>query len=79
MDTSKIYNQVREHYSAAAQTSDVKYGEAVAKSFGYSEEELRSAPVDANLGLSCGNPLALASLQPVSTGPFKMPVGIPKI
>lgn len=29
---------------------------------GYSEEDLKSAPGDANLGLGCGNPVALASL-----------------
>ncbi|MCA8997269.1 MAG: arsenite methyltransferase [Planctomycetaceae bacterium] len=36
---------------------------AVAEAFGYSAEELDSIPADANLGLSCGNPLALASLK----------------
>jgi SAM-dependent methyltransferase len=30
---------------------------------GYSQEELQSIPADANLGLGCGNPLALASLK----------------
>jgi len=36
----------------------------VAKAFGYSEEELRSIPADANMGLSCGNPTATANLKP---------------
>jgi arsenite methyltransferase len=36
---------------------------AVAEAFGYSAEELASVPADSNLGLSCGNPLALASLK----------------
>lgn len=31
---------------------------------GYSPEELDSVPEGANLGLGCGNPVALASLQP---------------
>lgn len=35
----------------------------VAKAFGYSEEELSSIPQEANMGLSCGNPVAMASLQ----------------
>jgi SAM-dependent methyltransferase len=35
----------------------------VAKAFGYSEEELRSIPADANMGLSCGNPTATANLK----------------
>ncbi|KAK4162954.1 S-adenosyl-L-methionine-dependent methyltransferase [Cladorrhinum sp. PSN259] len=63
METTEIYNQVREHYSAASRTTSIKYGETVAKSFGYSEEELSSIPQDANLGLSCGNPLAITSLK----------------
>jgi arsenite methyltransferase len=36
----------------------------LAKAFGYSEEELRSIPADANMGLSCGNPTATANLRP---------------
>ena len=31
-------------------------------SLGYTEDQLRSAPGDSNLGLGCGNPTALASL-----------------
>jgi len=34
-----------------------------AKGIGYSEKELNVIPQDANLGLSCGNPTALASLN----------------
>ncbi len=34
-----------------------------AKSIGYSEEELKVIPHEANLALSCGNPTALASLK----------------
>ena len=37
---------------------------AVAEAFGYSPEELSSIPADANMGLSCGNPTATASLRP---------------
>lgn len=35
----------------------------LSKSIGYSEEELKAVP-DANLGLGCGNPTALAELKP---------------
>lgn len=63
METTEIYNQVREHYSAASRTTSVKYGETVARSFGYTQEELANIPQDANLGLSCGNPLAITSLK----------------
>ena len=36
---------------------------AVAEAFGYSPEELASIPSEANMGLSCGNPTAFASLR----------------
>jgi len=35
----------------------------VSRAIGYNEEELASVPDGANLGLGCGNPTALASLQ----------------
>lgn len=35
----------------------------ISKSIGYSEEELKAVPEGANLGLGCGNPVALASLR----------------
>jgi SAM-dependent methyltransferase len=36
---------------------------AIAKQVGYSEEDLQLAPDEANLGLSCGNPVALAEIK----------------
>jgi arsenite methyltransferase len=36
----------------------------IAKQVGYSEEDLSAVPDGANLGLGCGNPVALASLKP---------------
>jgi arsenite methyltransferase len=35
----------------------------ISRKIGYSEEELKTVPEGANLGLGCGNPLALASLK----------------
>ena len=35
----------------------------ISKKVGYTEEELRAVPEGANLGLGCGNPVALASLR----------------
>ena len=35
----------------------------VSKNIGYTEEELKAVPEGANLGLGCGNPVALASLR----------------
>jgi arsenite methyltransferase len=37
--------------------------EDISRKIGYSEEELKVAPEGANLGLGCGNPVALASLK----------------
>jgi arsenite methyltransferase len=65
MDPEQIYQKVQEHYSAAATTASGEYGNRVAKAFGYTEEELERIPQDANLGLSCGNPIAIAKLKEV--------------
>lgn len=35
----------------------------IGKKIGYSEEELKNVPEDANLGIGCGNPTALASIK----------------
>ncbi|HEY4312684.1 MAG TPA: arsenite methyltransferase [Pirellulales bacterium] len=40
---------------------------AVAEAFGYSADQLASIPAEANMGLSCGNPTAFASLKPGET------------
>jgi arsenite methyltransferase len=37
--------------------------ESLSKSIGYSEAEMQAVPEGANLGLGCGNPVALASLK----------------
>lgn len=37
--------------------------EDISKKIGYTEEELKTVPEGANLGLGCGNPVALASLK----------------
>ena len=39
----------------------------MAEAFGYTPEELASIPAEANMGLSCGNPTAFASLRPGET------------
>lgn len=35
----------------------------IGKKIGYSEDELKNVPEDANLGIGCGNPTALASIK----------------
>lgn len=75
MSDTKLKGIVRERYSRIAKqnssccaqsnsccgTPDM--AENIGKSIGYNEEELRSVPENANLGLGCGNPVALASLR----------------
>ncbi|UNI16358.1 Arsenite methyltransferase [Purpureocillium takamizusanense] len=63
MDSQKIYSEVGERYSAAARGTNTGFGDTIAKAFGYSEEELAAIPKDSNMGLSCGNPLAIATLR----------------
>ncbi len=57
---------VRKGYGAVAQaglSSDQGGIKSIAKAFGYSEEELASIPAESNMGLSCGNPVAMASIR----------------
>ncbi|KAF2865888.1 SAM-dependent methyltransferase UbiE/COQ5 family protein [Massariosphaeria phaeospora] len=63
MDTQNIYQKVQDHYGSLARAENSTHYSAIAKAFGYSEDELNSIPKDANLGVSCGNPLATASLR----------------
>src|SRR4051812_7771019 len=62
-----IKEAVKSKYGAVAASglsSEHAGVRAVAEAFGYSAEELGSIPADANMGLSCGNPTATASLKP---------------
>lgn len=47
--------------------STAEANETYSAQLGYSAEDLAHAPVGADLGLGCGNPLALASIQPGET------------
>ncbi len=62
-----ILKRVQQSYAAVAESglsgADASV-RAVAESFGYSSAELAAIPAEANMGLSCGNPTALASLKP---------------
>lgn len=68
-NSQAIYDTVQTHYSSTANSThpiDDKanvYGETVATAFGYTPEDLLQTPADANLGLSCGNPLVVAGLR----------------
>jgi SAM-dependent methyltransferase len=62
-----LVEAVRDKYGAVAD-SGLSSGNdgvrAVAEAFGYSPDELGAIPAEANMGLSCGNPIALANLRP---------------
>ena len=66
MDEQHIYSKVQEYYGATAlKCEDSLYGRRVAEAFGYNPEELDIIPQDSNLGLSCGNPFAIAGVKEV--------------
>jgi arsenite methyltransferase len=53
--------------SAASSSCCDASGQAYGEKLGYTAEQLAAAPDGADLGLGCGNPLAIASLQPGET------------
>ena len=76
IDSEAVRQKVREGYGKIAGSGGSCCGPAptccgstpmasedLAKHIGYSSEELAALPEGANMGLSCGNPNALASLQ----------------
>ena len=78
IDAAEVRRAVRERYrsTALAETSCCgpsceEEGAATAKEIcsavGYGESEIASVPEGANLGLGCGNPVALATLAPGET------------
>ena len=72
-DPETVKKNVREGYAAIAQGHGCCSGgcccqntvsaDALARSVGYDEESLKDLPEGANMGLSCGNPLTIASLK----------------
>ncbi|GJQ28066.1 MAG: arsenite S-adenosylmethyltransferase [Phycisphaerae bacterium] len=73
-DGDTLRDRVREGYAKIAQGGSVSSGggccgpgacspEALTREIGYTSEELATTPDGANMGLSCGNPTALASLR----------------
>ncbi len=64
----KIRETVRKGYTQIAQGGSGCCGSStpdkLAAGIGYSGEELELLPEGANMGLSCGNPTAIANLKP---------------
>jgi ubiquinone/menaquinone biosynthesis C-methylase UbiE len=68
--SESLIEQVQAKYGSVATSGlsgDHAGVRAVAEAFGYTPEELASIPAEANMGLSCGNPTAFASLRPGET------------
>lgn len=71
MKDDEIRKAVREGYAQVARRQSSCCGPAdtagaaadISRQMGYSDEEMTSVPQGANLGLGCGNPVALASLE----------------
>lgn len=76
IDAQDVKDFVRSRYAGAALAGDARPGaggccgpekrdvnDAFAEKLGYAEDELSAIPEGANLGLSCGNPTAHASLS----------------
>jgi arsenite methyltransferase len=61
-----VVEAVRTQYGATARSglsSERAEVRAVAHAFGYTDNQLAAIPAEANMGLSCGNPTAFASLK----------------
>ncbi len=78
MKAHEIHTEVRKRYAEIAKTGssccgpscgpenearDPERAMTLSQAMGYSSEELENVPEGANLGLGCGNPVALASLK----------------
>ena len=67
MTEEKQRREVREGYAKIAVNQSSCCGSSTScedsKKMGYSEEDLETAPEGANMGLGCGNPVALTSLE----------------
>jgi len=74
MKEEKVKKMVRNRYAKVAKTDgsccassmsccSAPTNEQVSKMIGYSQEEMNEVPEGANLGLGCGNPIALANLK----------------
>lgn len=67
MEKDKIKGIVKKNYANIARTQSscgcgCKSAQSISRSIGYSDEEMGAVP-DANLGLGCGNPLALSNIK----------------
>ena len=69
MKSEEIKKAVKKVYGKRVKESKVccgaqsEYAENLSKRIGYTQEEIGSVPEGSNLGLGCGNPVAIASIK----------------
>ena len=78
-DAEQVRQKVREGYSRIAlkqqsccakrpcRSADLRQTAKLTQVIGYAAEDLKVLPIGADMGLSCGNPTALAALKPGET------------
>jgi SAM-dependent methyltransferase len=60
---ARIAKQATSYYSSRSCCGCADIPQEISKRLGYTDEEILAAPPESNLGLGCGNPVALASLK----------------
>ncbi|HSD58111.1 MAG TPA: arsenite methyltransferase [Methanotrichaceae archaeon] len=60
---ARIAKQATSYYASRSCCGCADVPQEISKRLGYTEEEIMAAPRESNLGLGCGNPVALASLK----------------
>ena len=71
MKDQELKNAVKENYSRVAKNASCCSSgccgsakpQSISKKVGYTDEQIMAVPAGSNLGLGCGNPVALASLK----------------
>ena len=60
---ARIAKHATSYYASRSCCGDADIPEEISKRMGYTDEEIQAATPESNLGLGCGNPVALASLS----------------
>lgn len=60
---ARIAKQATSYYSSQEGSGYFHNLQEICRRIGYSEEEISAAPPESNLGLGCGNPVALAAIK----------------
>ena len=70
MNPTTQHLNIRERYGKVASNSSCcgsAKAQQASQAIGYTDQQLEVIPEDANLGLGCGNPTAIAALKPGET------------